>query len=245
LEVGTINAMGLPNPGIDAYVKELADMKGGGPVMGSVFGKDAREYASLAVRMERAGCRAVELNLSCPHAEKTGLELGADTGKVGEITAAVCKAVGVPVWVKLSPTLPNMVEVARTARDAGAGAVVLTNTLKSMVISVEAKMPVLANGMGGMGGPALKPVALRCVWEVRRALGDSIDIVGVGGIGTGRDVAEYLMAGARAVQMGSAVAGSGPAVFRTVERELDVLLTRLGHGSVGELVGLAVPEVVK
>jgi dihydroorotate dehydrogenase (NAD+) catalytic subunit len=238
--LGTLNAMGLPNPGVDLFVEELGRLgQLDVPVIGSVFGGDASDYARVAGRLAEAGCRAVELNLSCPNARRLGMELGEHPEDISAITRAVVDTVDVPVWAKLSPNTSRIVELAAAARDGGAGAVVLTNTLKAMALNVEAARPVLTNTMGGLGGPALKPVALRCVWEVHRELGGDIDMVGVGGVATVRDALEYLMAGARAVQVGSAVAQDGPELFSELGAELEGMLEDLGHGSVDSVIGLA------
>lgn len=235
---GFLNAMGLPNPGIDEYPREIAVARAGGvPVVGSVFGRDAEEFARLAESMERCGVVAVELNLSCPHAEGLGAEIGQDPAAVADITGAVRRAVRVPVWVKITPNVAEPETIALAAERAGADAIVAINTVRALAIDVELRRPVLAHGLGGLSGPAIKPIGLACVWKVAERV--RIPIVGVGGISTARDALEYLMAGASALEVGTAVLHGGAAVFGTLPRDLASLLDELGLPSVRASVGLA------
>jgi dihydroorotate dehydrogenase (NAD+) catalytic subunit len=237
-EWGFLNAMGLPNPGIAEYPREIAvALRGGVSVVGSVFGHDAPEFARLAREMEATGVMAVELNLSCPHAEGLGSEVGQDPSLVREVTRAVKEAVKVPIWVKITPNVAEPEAVAAAAEAGGADAITAINTVRALAIDVELRRPVLAHGLGGLSGPAIKPVGLACVWKVFERV--HIPIVGVGGIQSGRDALEYLMAGASALQVGTAVAFEGVAVFGKLARELDGLLDELGFPDPAAAVGVA------
>lgn len=233
---GFLNSMGLPNPGAEAFAHEVKIAKlGGVPVVVSIFGGSKREFADVGARMEKAGADALELNLSCPHSKLVAF------GQSAELTfgvvEAVKKSVGVPVFAKLTPNVTDIAAVARKAEEAGADAVTCINTLQAMAIDAETGRPVLANRFGGLSGPAIKPVALRCVFEVAEAV--DIPVIGCGGITTWQDAVEFLLAGASAVQIGSAVALRDLEVFREVAEGIRAYLERKGYGSVKEIVGLS------
>ncbi len=238
LDGALLNAVGLPNPGIDAYGAEMEEaLKGGVPVIGSVFGGDASEFARLAGRMEDYGAAAVELNLSCPHAKGYGTEIGSDPALVEAVTATVEGAVEIPVFAKLSPMAAEMEPLAEAAASGGADGITAINTIRAMAIVPEVGRPLLANRVGGLSGPALKPIGVRCVYEIHEAV--DLPIMGVGGISNARDALEYLMAGATAVQIGTAVGAGGPETLGRIARDLGDLLETLGHASVKEVIGLA------
>ncbi len=235
---GMLNAMGLPNPGIDEYPREIAQaLSAGAPVVGSIFGHDADEFARLAARIEATGVHAVELNLSCPHAEGVGSEVGQDPARVAEITRAVKAAVRVPVIAKITPNHADPASLAAAAESAGADAVSAINTVRGMAIDVRLRRPVLAHGTGGLSGPAIKPVGLACVWQAFERV--KIPVIGVGGITSAEDVLEYVLAGARAVEVGTAVAFEGIGVFGRIAAELARRLDQLGVARLEELVGAA------
>ena len=201
---GIINALGLPNPGIECYEEEVKTaLKGDVPVIGSIFGSEADEFSELAIAMESYGVHALELNLSCPHAKGYGAEIGQDPENVYEITRAVKKAVRPPVFVKLTPNVSDIASLARAVEDARGDGVVAINTLRAMAIDIEIFRPVLSNTVGGYSGEAIKPVGVRCVYEIYKEC--RIPIIGVGGIANARDALEYIIAGASAVQIGSAI----------------------------------------
>ena len=238
LDGGMINAMGLPNPGIEEYASEVKRaLKGGAVVIGSAFGKDVKEYVAVARRFDDLGAKAVELNLSCPHATGLGLEIAQSAEAVEEFTSAVQREVDVPVMPKLSPNVTNIAFLGEAAERAGAGAIVAVNTVKAMAISPELGIPILSNRYGGLSGPAIKPIGLRCVYELYEAV--KIPIIGVGGVTTGRDAVEYFMAGASAVQMGTALRSRGMDAFRLVCREIEQFMEKESFDSVREMVGLA------
>ena len=238
LPYGYINAMGLPNPGIEAFGEEMsAAVLGGRPVIGSVFAPNSENFAMLCSKMEKYGASAVELNLSCPHASGYGMEIGVDPDQVRRIVRAVKKTIHIPVFAKLTPNTHGIVEVGRAVQEAGGDGVVAINTLRAMAISVEMGGPILSNKFGGLSGPAVKPVGLRCVYELYEALG--IPIIGTGGVETWRDAMEYIMAGARAVQIGSAVGRKGLKVFGEISSGLRRYLESRELDDLGELVGVA------
>jgi dihydroorotate dehydrogenase (NAD+) catalytic subunit len=235
---GMLNAMGLPNPGIDEYPREIAAATdAGATVIGSVFGGGPEEFATLAERIAGTGVAAVELNLSCPHAEGYGTEVGGTPEAVGEIVRAVRRGVRIPVIAKLTPNTSDPAALAVAAERAGAAAVSAINTVRGLAIDVRLRRPVLAHGLGGLSGPAIKPVGLACVWQIAAKV--AIPVVGIGGIMTAEDALEYIMAGASAVQVGTAVAFDGVGVFDRLPRELSGLLDRLGLPSVASAVGAA------
>ncbi len=213
LEDGLLNAMGLPNPS-RAFVDEL-DAVAGEPVVASIFGGSPEEFAEVGSWF--AGRVAgLELNLSCPHAEGYGAALGSDPALVEECTRAVAR-LGLPVWVKLTPNVTDIAAIGRAAERGGASALVAINTVRAMRISTDLRRPVLGNRYGGLSGRAVFPVAVRCVYELHEAV--RIPVVGCGGVSSPNDVLEMLMAGASAVQVGSAVYGD-PMVFATIGAEL-------------------------
>ena len=226
-----LNAVGLSNPSKE-YSGELEDVDG--TVVVSVFGGTAEEFADLAETFSPYA-DAVELNVSCPHAEGYGTDIGADPELTYEVTEAAVEAASVPVWTKLTPNVTDVVEIGRAAEDAGASAVTAVNTLAAMAVDVESARPILGNVHGGLSGSALKPVAVRCVYDLYEAL--EVPVVGVGGVGGPEDALEMMLAGASAVQIGTAVK-DGVEVFEDVAEGVDDYCSR--HGlSHGELVGLA------
>ncbi len=236
-EHGVLNAMGLPNPGIDNFRNEVNIALGSKiPVIGSIFGKNAEDFAKLGKKMEDYGVSAVELNLSCPHAKGLGAELGHDPNMVSEITRAVKDAVQIPVFVKLSPNVKSIIELARAIEGAEGDAVVVINTIKAMAIDAELAMPVLSNSIGGLSGPAIKPVGLRCVYEIRTQI--DLPIIGVGGIITGMDAIEYIMAGASCVQIGSGIYYKGKGIFHDICREITGFMDKQGYKTIKEMVGI-------
>jgi len=235
---GYINAMGLPGPGIEAFAEEMALAKRGGvPIIGSIFAASPEDFTDLAGRMEDYGAAAVELNLSCPHAKGYGMEVGIDPDAVRAIVSSVKGSVGVPVMAKLTPNTHRLLDVAKAVEAAGGDAIVAVNTVKAMAISVEARRPILYNRTGGLSGPAIKGVGIRCVYEIREAVG--LPIVGVGGIESPRDAMEYMMAGAAAVQIGSAVGRRGRGVLKGICDGLTEYMEVTVIGDMKEIVGAA------
>lgn len=213
LEDGLLNAMGLPNPSKE-FVDELTAVRGES-VIASIFGGNPEEFRRVAGWF-CGKVSGVELNVSCPHAEGYGAALGTDPDLVEACTRAVA-GLGMPVWVKLTPNVTDITECGLAAERGGASAIVAINTVKAMRISTDLKRPVLGNRFGGLSGQAIFPVAVRCVYELYEAC--SIPIVGCGGVSSGNDVLEMMMAGASAVEIGTAVYRA-PAVFSRIAGEL-------------------------
>ena len=238
LEHGILNAMGLPNPGIDSFGEEILKIKKlEVPIVGSIFGSDPGEFAELAKKMQNYGVDALELNMSCPHAKGYGLEIGADSKLINKITSKVKESVNIPVFVKLSSNIPDLVDIAKSAEKGGADGIVAINTVKAMKIDLELKMPVLANRIGGYSGKAIKPIGVRCVYEISKNV--DIPVIGVGGVTTGEDALEYIMAGASAVQVGSAIYYRGVDVFRKICDEMKIWMKNHGYTNISELTGVA------
>lgn len=238
--VGMLNGIGIQNPGIDAWVAEHArsiaalDV----PVWGSAVAGSAGGFAKVAAGLSRSGVAAVEINLSCPNLED-GRMFALDADLSAGVVAAVRGATDLPIGAKLSPNASDIVSVAASCVDAGADWLVLTNTAWGAAIDVHSRRPALSHVVGGYSGKPLKPIALRCVWEVSRSLPD-VPVVGCGGVASGEDVAEYLLAGASAVAMGS-VHFAEPKAAGRVMRELERYCRRARVAAVAELIGAAEP----
>ncbi len=238
LDAGLLNAVGLPNPGIEEFTHELKEaLAGNAVIIGSVYGKDAAEYAHVASRMEDAGVVAIEMNLSCPHAKGLGTEIAQSEEAVRGFTRAVKDAVDVPVFPKLSPNVADIASFAVAAEKGGADGIVAINTVKAMAIAPELRMPILANRYGGLSGPAIRPIGVRAVYDIYEKV--DIPVIGVGGVDSGLAALEYVMAGASAVQIGTALASQGLGVFERVTKEMNSVLEDVGFKSVAEAVGVA------
>ncbi len=238
VEGGVLNAMGLPNPGADYFVDVIRWLKGEGvPVVASFFGATIEEFRDVACTLSDAGVDALELNCSCPNVvEEMGM-LGADCLNTEAVTAAVKEVAKTPVFVKLSPNVTDISEIARGAERGGADAITACNTLIGMAVDVDMRRPILANTTGGLSGPALKPVALRCVWEIAKTV--DIPIIGCGGVTNWRDAVEFLLCGASAVEIGTAVMERGVEVFGMVVEGIRSYLEVNGFKEVKDIVGLA------
>lgn len=232
-ECGILNAIGLANPGIDEYIKEVEGIKIEN-LIGSIFGGSSEDFSFLAEKFAPY-VRALEMNMSCPHAKKMGAEY--PTEEIGEAVEATKKA-GKPVFVKLG--MENIIERASEAIDGGADAIVAINSIKAMAINIDVAMPVLGNKVGGYSGKAIKPVGVRCVYEI--ASNFEVPVIGVGGITKAEDVIEYMMAGARAVQIGAGVYYRGIEIFREICTELEKWLDKNGYNSINDVVGLALKK---
>jgi dihydroorotate dehydrogenase (NAD+) catalytic subunit len=239
VEAGLINAMGLPNPGIDVYAQEIKFSKTilRVPLIVSVFGYSAEEYAVVAKSAVDAGADAVELNVSCPHVKQTGAEIGQNPQLLSDVVQKVKATISKPLIVKLSPSVSDITVLAHSAVEAGADALTVVNTLKAIAIDIETMRPILSNVKGGLSGPAVKPVALRCVYDIHEAYGD-VPIVGCGGISDWRDAVEFFLAGASAVQIGTAVAVDTE-IFQTINKGVETYMRRKHFGSVKDIVGFA------
>lgn len=241
---GFLNALGIPNPGMEEMREEVETAsKQGVPVIASVFGFDAEEFAESAAMGEKGGAIAVELNVSCPHVKEVGVEIGQRPLAVAEVTRAVKSRVRIPVFVKLSPNVTDISEIAKAAETAGADAITAINTVLGTSVDVDSGFPILGGVLGGLSGPAIHPIALRAVYQIRRAV--NIPVIGVGGIDDWRGAVQMMMAGASAVQIGSAITSKGLSVFRDVTTGIAKFLELKGYRSVSEIVSLATTHKVE
>jgi dihydroorotate dehydrogenase (NAD+) catalytic subunit len=239
---GMLNSIGLQNPGIDAFVAQdlpwLAEH--GARAVVSIAGGSVDDFAELARRLQHAPALvAVEVNISCPNVEDRGQVFACDPAAAARVVGAVRAQTpaGIPVLAKLSPDVTDIVAVARSCVRAGADALTLVNTLLGMVIDPDTLRPVLGGGTGGLSGPAIRPVAVRCVWQVHAALPE-VPILGAGGIATGLDALQFVLAGASAVSVGTAVFGDPSAPARVLG-ELRGALAERGFGRLADAVGYA------
>ena len=235
---GMLNAVGLQNPGVDAVIAhELPRLARvfHKPVMANVSGFSIDEYVSVCRRLD--ACEQVgwlEVNISCPNVHGGGMSFGTDPKAAAAVTAAVKAAVKKPVIVKLSPNVTSIADIARACEDAGADAVSLINTLMGMRLDLRTRRPLLANGTGGMSGPAIFPLAVRMVWQVYEAV--SIPVIGMGGVSTAEDVLELMLAGATAVEVGAANL-TQPFACRDIIRDLPRAMAAYGIHNLTEIIG--------
>ncbi len=238
LENGILNAMGLPNPGIDDFKNEVETLKRYNvPVIGSIFGSNSNEFLDLGMKMQKFGADALELNLSCPHAKGYGVEIGSDIKLVEKIVTCLKDNIEIPIYVKISSNLTNILEIAEMIEKSNADAIVAINSVKAMKIDLDFKTPVLSNKYGGYSGKAIKPIGVRCVYELFENV--KIPIIGVGGINSGEDALEYIMAGASAVQIGSGLYYRGIDVFQKVCSEIINWMKTNSYKKLYDLIGVA------
>jgi dihydroorotate dehydrogenase (NAD+) catalytic subunit len=233
---GMLNGIGIQNPGIDEWVAEVGPRIGGLPIplWGSAVGTTPGEFAEVAARLEAAGVSAVEVNLSCPNLEE-GRIIALDPVLSAAVVGEVREATVLPIGAKLSPNAADIVQIAKAAVDAGADFLTLTNTIRGAAIDISTRRPMLSGAIGGYSGAPLKPISLACVLEVHRAMGDT-PIVGCGGVMSGYDVIEYLLAGASAVCLGT-IHFAEPKAGRRVLREAVEVAEHLGAATLAELIG--------
>jgi dihydroorotate dehydrogenase (NAD+) catalytic subunit len=233
-----LNAVGLAGPGVEVWRREYlpALQRRGASVVGSIWGRSVAEFSDAARAMAGAPLVALEVNASCPNLEERSRIFAHSPAATAEIVAASLVA-AMPLWVKLSPNTPDLVEVAAAAIGAGASALVLVNTVLGMAIDIEARGAALGNGGGGVSGPGILPIALRAVYECREAF-PATPIVGVGGVSSGEDAVAMLMAGANAVQVGTATFANPRAAWN-IQKGLGEWMQRHQVASLGELVGAA------
>jgi dihydroorotate dehydrogenase (NAD+) catalytic subunit len=239
---GMLNSIGLQGPGIDAFLQRDLPwlLSRGARAVVSIAGGSVDEFAELSGRLsDAAGVTAIEVNISCPNVEDRGQVFACDPAAAGTVVEAVRSRAryDIPVFVKLSPDVTDIVTIARSCVAAGADGLSMINTLLGMAIDTETMRPVLAGITGGLSGPAIRPVAVRCIWEVRKALPD-VPIIGMGGVRTGRDALELILAGAAMVSIGTTIFHDPSACVRVL-RELDEELARRGIERLADVVGLA------
>lgn len=234
---GMVNAIGLQNIGVRAFIADkLPRLRSfDTPIVANCWGHAPEEFAEVAARLSDAeGLAAVEVNISCPNKREWGRIIASDLELSREVVRAARARCRLPLWVKLSPNVTDVASFARVAEEEGADAVSLINTLLGLVVDLERRAPALTNGTGGLSGPAIKPVALRMVHEVANAV--RIPVIGMGGIASGDDALEFLLVGARAVQVGTATFTDPNATVRIVS-ELSAGLERRGCHDVGDWIG--------
>lgn len=244
---GLINAVGLPNPGaaheaeLLAAAKQLLEPEGTA-LIASIFAGTPEQFAEAAAIVLRARPDILELNISCPNVhDDFGEPFAASCAGAASVAAAVkpvCVAAGVPMFVKVAPNVPNIGRIAADAVAAGADGITAINTMPGMVIDIESGKPILTNRSGGLSGPALKPIAIRCVYEIAEAV-PHVPIIGTGGVNSGLDAIEMVMAGATAVGVGSAVYYRGVEAMQQIAEEMDEWLHQRGIQSLDEIRGLA------
>lgn len=235
---GMINSIGLQNIGVEAFCTDVLPTlrQRGACVVVNVFGETEEEYAFVIHRLQQEqGIAAYELNVSCPNVNKGGMEFGHDPKLLGSLLAALRPLTRRPLWVKLSPNAPSPLAVAEAALAAGADALTLVNTFRALSVNAKTRRPSIATGYGGLSGPAIKPLALRLVWEVHRAFPQA-PLVGIGGIMSGTDAVEFLLAGASAVQVGTATFRN-PKACLNVLAELEAFCREEGVEDVRQLIG--------
>lgn len=234
---GMLNAIGLQNVGIEAFIAKkmpfLSEINT--PVIVNLYGNSLEEYGELAARVDGIeGVAGVEVNISCPNVKQGGIVFGTDPAAARQVVELVRKSTSKPLIVKLSPNVTDIVAMAKACVDAGAEALSLINTLTGMAIDLNSRRPVLANVTGGLSGPAIKPVALRMVWQVARAV--KVPVIGIGGIMSATDALEFILAGAAAVQIGTASFLS-PAASQEIAAGMEQWLLENRVGSIRELTG--------
>ncbi len=235
---GFLNAVGIPNPGFRHFRDEIVTAKLGGiPVIASAMAKNPEEFAMVAAALEDYGANAIELNVSCPNVDRMGDQVGQDSSLLKDVVQAVTSKVGIPVWVKLTPNVSSIVEEGIVCEESGADALVAINTLKAMTIDVDTFKPILSNRFGGLSGPAIRTVAVRCVYELYENV--SIPVIGVGGVTDWRAAVEFFLAGAQAVQVGTSIAYSGLDIFNDLNVGLQSFIRKKGFSSTSDIVGLA------
>jgi len=236
---GMLNAIGLQNPGVEKVMEtelpflEQFDL----PIMANIAGTTLEDYVAVAEKISKApNVAALEVNISCPNVKAGGITFGTDAKVAAELTRAVKAVSSVPIYIKLSPNVTNIVEVAKAVEEAGADGITMINTLLGMRLDLKTGKPVIANGTGGLSGPAIKPVAIRMVHDVYKAV--KIPIIGMGGVMTAEDVLEFLYVGASAVAVGTANFVD-PYVCPDIIEQLPAVLKKYGFNSVEEAIGFA------
>lgn len=239
---GMLNSIGLQGPGIDAFLVEdipwLASQ--GARIIVSIAGETAEEYATLARKLRGvSGISAIEVNISCPNVENRGLVFACDPTSAGEVIKSVRGIIGgdLPILAKLTPDVTNIASIASSVTDAGADGIAMINTVLGMVINTKTMRPHLGGKTGGLSGPAIRPIAVRAIYQVREAL-PKVSILGMGGVNSGQDAFEMILAGASGVSVGTASFGDPSAVYR-IQNELREILIARGFSSIKEAVGFA------
>ena len=237
LEGGSyLNAVGLANPGADAFSSEIASNPYV-PIIVSLVGSSHDDFPKIINKFDDLNILGYEINLSCPHVAKMGMEVGDDPDMVTKVVKTVKSHTLKPVVVKVGIGNVDLLDIARAANDAGANAITAINTIRAMTIDIESGIPVLSNKIGGLSGKSVKPVAIRCVYEISKNV--SVPVIGCGGIFSWEDAVEFMLAGASAIQLGSVIGYEGFGAFQKICLGLKRYLERKGMKNLTELVGLA------
>jgi dihydroorotate dehydrogenase (NAD+) catalytic subunit len=233
---GYLNAMGLPNPGIQTFLEELSELiQMKIPTIVSIFGDDEVKFANIAKAVEKKGALGIELNISCPHAEVASI--GQNPTITKRVVEAVKHVVSLPVFVKLTPNVTDIVEIAIAAEKAGADGLTAINTVRSMALDIYSKTPILSNKYGGLSGPAIKPIAIRCIYDIYERV--KIPLIGVGGIISWQDAIEFFLAGASAIQIGTGIRYHGLTIFQEICKGIQEYLRDEKYSSLSEIIGAA------
>ena len=233
---GWINAVGLSNPGASNFAK-MIEPNQDVPIIVSLVGSVPEDFETMIKEFKNCKVKAYELNLSCPHVAKVGLEVGDDPGLVKSIVSTVKNSTNVPVIAKVGLGTSNYLNTVSNAIDSGIDAITAINTVRAMAIDVETQRPILSNKFGGLSGTPIKPIALRCVYEISSKY--DIPIIGCGGVSTWEDAVEFFLAGASAVQIGSAIGDNWVGVFDDVNKGILQYMEKKGYSTIKEMVGLA------
>lgn len=231
-----LNAIGLSNPGVEMEIPEIRKAVAGAgmPIFASIYANSVEDFAKVAERISSAKPAMIEVNISCPNVHREGRMFSASFEDAASVAAAVRDATRLPFSMKLSPDVPNIGEIAKACVDAGAGCITAINTVGGMCVDAHAKRPVLHNKFGGISGPSIKPVALKSVYLVRKAIGGKVPIIGTGGVSTGMDAVEMIMAGATAVGVGTAV-GIRKNAFLEIASEMEAFMKQNGYSKLSQL----------
>ena len=233
---GYLNAMGLPNPGIKEFLAELSELNQlQVPTIVSIFGDDAPQFAEIAKAVEAKGAMAIELNISCPHADVSSIGISPEITK--RVVKAVKNAVSIPIFAKLTPNVTDIIEIAMAAEYAGADGLTAINTVRAMAIDIHSKTPILSNKYGGLSGPAIKPIAIRCIYDIYENV--KIPIIGVGGIISWQDAIEFFLAGASAIQIGTGIKYRGLTIFQEICKGIEQYLEEKNYSNLSEVIGVA------
>ncbi|HEY4681156.1 MAG TPA: dihydroorotate dehydrogenase, partial [Nitrosarchaeum sp.] len=233
---GWINAVGLSNPGAPNFAKMIESNKDV-PIIVSLVGSIPEDFEMMVKQFKNCKVIAYELNLSCPHVAKVGLEVGDDPELVKKIVSAVKNSTHVPVIAKVGLGTTHYLNTVNAAIDSGIDAITAINTIRAMAIDVETQRPILSNKFGGLSGTPIKPIALRCVYEISSKY--NVPIIGCGGISTWEDAVEFILAGSSAIQLGSAIGDNWIHVFNDINQGIFQYMKRKGYSKIDEMVGLA------
>jgi dihydroorotate dehydrogenase (NAD+) catalytic subunit len=231
-----LNAVGLSNPGVFAFSHEIMRNKFV-PIVVSLVGSSEKDFPKMISFLDSLNVIGYEINLSCPHVSKMGMEIGDDPEMVSLIIRTIKRHTRKPISVKIGIGSMDVVEISRVAVESGADMITAINTVRAMKIDVQSMIPVLSNLIGGLSGKAIKPIGIRCVYEISKVL--NVPVIGCGGVSSWEDVVEYMIAGASAVQIGSILGNSDDTFFNRITSGLKRYLARKGIKNIGEIVGLA------